>query len=135
MSLADRARAEILDFHEFLTRWMTGRAPRDLAAVDARLRSFDGDFRYVTPAGERRSLDDLRHWFAEGHGDRPELEIRIEGLELRREGPDSALWTYEEHQLAGEERSARLSSVLFLDRPEAPSGVAWFHLHEVWLPG
>ena len=46
----------------------------------------------------------------------------------------SVLMTYEEHQNWTGGDSHRLSSVLFVAKPDAPNGVGWFHLHEVWLP-
>ena len=51
----------------------------------------------------------------------------------RFSGDGFALATYEEwHDLPGA-GNGRLSSVLFGEDDEAPNGVVWLHLHEVWI--
>jgi hypothetical protein len=47
---------------------------------------------------------------------------------------DILLVTYEEWQQSGDQTTARLSTALFRDKPDAPNGLEWLHVHETWLP-
>ena len=134
-SLSQRAEREIHDFHRFLSDWFNGDAPDDAAFVHRRFSAFDPGFFYVTPAGVVRSLEYFSRWAATARGSQPGTAIEIRNVTVRRETRTSVLLTYEEHQSWTGGDSHRLSSVLFVAKPDAPNGVGWFHLHEVWLPG
>jgi hypothetical protein len=132
--LSRRAEREIRDFHRFLTDLFNGDAPGNPALVEHHLNAFDPGFSYITHAGALRSLGDLSRWAANARGSQPGTAIEIRNVTVRRETPTSVLLTYEEHQTWTGGDSHRLSSVLFIAKPDAPNGVGWFHLHEVWLP-
>ena len=132
--LAERAEQEIYDLHRFLTDWFNGDAPDYAAFVERRFSAFDPAFFYITPAGVLRSLDFFSRWASTSRGSQPGTAIEIRNVTVRRETPTSVLLTYEEHQTWTGGDSHRLSSVLFVVKPDAPNGVGWFHLHEVWLP-
>lgn len=127
--MAAAALTEVRAFHGFLVAWFTGAA--EPGALTPRLARFDPAFRYITPDGADRALDELRTDLAGAHGRRPDMRIRIEALSVRWQRADAALVTYEEHQSRGGGASARLSSALFVAGGGAPA--RWYHLHEVWL--
>jgi hypothetical protein len=135
MDIGDGARREIHCFHQFLEGWMTGEIDRDEADMGKRLEAFHADFLYVPPSGRVRRLTDLRQWFVHGHRSNPGVRIAIDNVAIRLAGPGFVLAIYEEHQRSPREETRRLSSAVFLPAAAAPNGVAWFHLHEVLLPG
>ncbi|EDM78639.1 hypothetical protein PPSIR1_29348 [Plesiocystis pacifica SIR-1] len=139
-TFVEAVRREVLDFHVFLTEWKTGRMDRDLGVVEARMRAFETNFRYITPGGVLRSVGALRLWFAEGHGADPSLNIEVRGFRILREHAEGALVFYEEHQHSKVNPSARISTAYFVPTKsqavgeEPKIGAAWAHLHEAWLP-
>ena len=63
------------------------------------------------------------------------FDIWIENFRCRWTAGDHAMVTYEEWHRRRGETSARLTTALFCREETAPSGVAWLHAHETWLPG
>ena len=135
-SLAERCEAEIVELHRFLEEWSNAELP----ATDEAFARFDGviheSFLIVDPdgtvLGRRPIVEAIRK--AHGRWTQAPGRIRIENVRLHQASEDFALATYEEwHDLPGG-GNGRLSSVLFGADPEAPNGLVWLHLHEVWIP-
>ncbi len=135
--LEARCRREVDELHRFFEDWFLARLPATDDAFQRFASVMDDNFLIISPSGRmmrRGSLvDHLRSahgaWKATGNA-----KIWIEKFQLQRTLGDAALVTYEEWQQRGEAPRGRLSSALLGPRPETPNGVAWLHLHEVWLP-
>ena len=130
---------EVRTFHAFLRDWLAGAVPRT-AETFARFSGVMGDgLEVISPRGTITGRDSLVDEFEGLHGqlaaDADEFEIWIENVRCRWLEGDHALVTYEEWHRRRGATSARLSTALFRRAPAAPSGVAWVHVHETWLPG
>lgn len=136
MTLADRCEREVRDLHEFFAGWLAGDSPDDDETFD-RIRTVLGEeFEITGPSGETSDRAAILDGLRASHGQEGEgFEIRIENVRPRFAFEDHCLLTYEEHQRAGDEETARLSTVLFGATDDAPHGVEWLHLQETWLPG
>ncbi|MEM6439207.1 MAG: hypothetical protein AAF763_05860 [Pseudomonadota bacterium] len=137
LPLADRAIEEAHDLHRFLQAWLTGDWPRDGFARFA--DAMAPELQVISPLGATTEREALLTEFESLHGElaakKDAFEIWVERAVCRHVLGDVAVVTYEEwHKLEGE-TSARLSTVLYRDAPEAPGGVSWLHVHETWLPG
>lgn len=126
---------EVEELHVFFQQWFNGELPDE----DAAFARFDSvmapDVVLVSPGGVALSRAQLIKGLRGGHNGRPGIEISTKNYSFRALGPDLWLVTYEEHQVQGETRTARLSSALFRRHPDAPNRVIWEHIHETWLPG
>jgi hypothetical protein len=126
----DRAAAEIDALHRLLQAWFRAEGTDDERAV---LSHFDEGFVMVTPAGRILSYVDFAKALPSMRGTRPGLVMEITDVALRHADTRSALVTYRERQILGEQATDRLSTALLLDRPDRPTPV-WRHLQETMLP-
>jgi hypothetical protein len=126
--------SEIVELHNFFIAWLGGELPKT-SEIFARFSAATAPgFALISPSGQLTERDALVQGLYEGHASRPKLQIWIERPALRvREGALS-LVTYEEWQREAGRVTARQSSALFIEAPEAPNGLAWLHVHETWLP-
>ena len=145
--MEESCRQEVLELHQFFQDWYNAvLEPTDESF--ARLADvIDADFVLISPAGRITERPALLEQLRGNHGNWQNLQpsektggtdlrprIRIESFKLRRVDGDLAVATYEEwHEVRGKTRG-RLSTVVFGRRAGTPNGVAWLHLHEVWLP-
>jgi hypothetical protein len=126
--------AEIVGLHEFFQGWLDGTLPPTDAAF-ARLVDATGDeFTLITPAGDVVTREPLLAQLRAAHASRPGWRMWIERAELRFQRGDLTVATYEEWQQAGDAITAQISTAVFCDRPGAPNGLLWLHVHETWLP-
>ena len=128
---------EVRGFHAFLRDWLAGAVPRSAATFARFSGAMDAGVEVIGPRGTVTGRGALVSEFEGLHGElgTDAFEIWIENFRCRWAAGDHALVTYEEwHRREGAE-SARLSSALFRREAAAPSGVAWMHVHETWLPG
>ena len=130
---------EVREFHAFLRDWLAGAAPRS-SETFARFSGVMGEgLEVIGPRGTVTGREALVEEFEGLHGqlaaDADAFEIWIENFRLRWAAGDHALVTYEEWHRRQGATSARLSTALFRRDEGAPSGVAWLHVHETWLPG
>ena len=134
-SLDDRCRAEVVELHAFLEAWSNAELPPTDEAFARFGDVIAPSFSIIDPDGETLGREPIVEAIRAAHGrwsDDPG-HIRIENYRLRQAGGGFALATYEEwHELSGE-TIGRLSSVLFGRDDDAPNGVEWLHLHEVWI--
>ena len=130
---------EVRGFHAFLRDWLAGAVPRTPETFARFSGAMDAGVEVIGPRGTVTARDALVDEFEGLHGqlaaDADAFEIWIENFRLRWQAGDHALVTYEEWHRRQGATSARLSSALFRRAPAAPSGVAWMHVHETWLPG
>src|SRR5262245_29942975 len=126
--------AEIVGLHDFFQSWLDGTLPPTEAAF-ARLIDATGDeFTLITPAGDVVTREPLLSQLRAAHGSRPGWRMWTERPQLRFRHGDLTVATYEEWQQTGDTITARISTAVFRDRPGAPNGLIWLHVHETWLP-
>lgn len=135
----ERCRREVVELHEFLEGWSNG----TIESTDEGFARFadviDEDFVIISPGGEMTSRGPLVEALRGGAHGRWKTEggapgrIQIKNFRVHRMTEDMVVATYEEwHEVGGKTR-ARMSTVVFGERRGAPNGVAWLHLHEVWM--
>ncbi len=127
--------AEIHELHQFFQDWFSGSLAADDSSFDRFANALAEDFSIVSPEGTRRDRAELLPGLRSAHGTDPGTRIWIENAQLRWQRGAVALATYEEWQERGGQTTARRSSAVFEPAAEAPGGVRWIHVHEVWLPG
>lgn len=133
-TLEERCRAEIVELHDFLEQWSNAELPPtdetfarfgDVMAPSFLIIDTDGELIGRQPIVEAIRAAHGRWREAPGH-------IQIKNFQLHHQAGGLALATYEEWHNFGEPRG-RLSSVLFGPNTQAPNGLEWLHLHEVWI--
>lgn len=139
MTLEALCEAEAARLHVFLEDWLVAALPRTAEAFGAFADAIAEPFVVIGPSGGVTARAALLTEFEAIHGavaaDRGAFRIWIERYETRRVEGGLLLATYEEWHRRRDETSARLATVLYRARPEAPGGVEWLHVHETWLPG
>lgn len=134
-TLEERSEAEVVELHRFLEEWSNAELPPTDEAFSRFAGVIAPSFLIIDPDGSEVSREPIVDAIRRAHGrwrDAPG-KIRIENFRLLHAGDGFALATYEEwHDLPGGAKG-RLSSVLFGEDDEAPNGLVWLHLHEVWL--
>lgn len=132
MDLIERAQAEVINRHHFFVEWFTGRAGEKDMQVSA--RAFAPDMLMIEPDGKMIRADEIVGMITAARGKRPaDFEIRVELVAARQIGNDTALVTYDEHQVIDGQKTARRSSAVFSADPDAPEGVVWRQLQETWI--
>ena len=131
--LAAAAVQEVHDFHCFLADWFSGRAAAGGNTLAEQRRRFDTNLQYIMPSGAIGDGATIEDVLGGAYGSAPSIEIEVRNATVRRADAASVLVTYEEHQSGGDEDNSRRSTALFVPKPDAPNGVGWFHVHEVWL--
>lgn len=131
--LAAAALREVHEFHDFLADWFAGRAAGGDDTLRDQFRRFAPDMQYINPGGGVGDTASIENALANSHGDAPEMVIEVRNATVRRADGGSVLVTYEEHQTGGDNDTSRLTTALFVPKADAPNGVGWFHVHEVWL--
>lgn len=132
MTRSEAVREEIVQLHEFFEGWFTGQLPD----TDAAFRRFSdvmaAEFVLVSPDGEESTRTDLIERLRGAHRSDPDIEIRVEQVRTIAGGDELILARYEEIQESGQERTRRLSTVVFRRAPGAPNGLEWVRVHETW---
>ena len=131
--LAAAALQEVHDFHAFLADWFAGRTMGDENALTDQRRRFAPDMQYISPSGGIVDATMIEEMLGSAGGSAPAIVIEVRNATARRADERSVLVTYEEHQTGGTENNGRLTTALFVPKADAPNGVGWFHVHEVWL--
>ncbi len=134
------AAREVIELHEFLEDWFTGRCANDDDVWSARLLSrFTDDFHITMPAGTLLSGGGLWDPLRAEHGRNPTFKINIRTIvQAARLRNGVSVWTYEEWQRnalnASPPDNGRAASVVFIEDPTTATGLKWAHVHETWLP-
>lgn len=134
-SMAARA---IIELHEFLEDWFTGRCANDDTVWSERLlHCFTDDFHILMPGGVLLKGGGLWDPLRAEHGRNTDFKINIRKIEqgaMLRDGV--TVWTYEEWQRnalnASPPDNGRAASVVA--DASTPTGLIWAHVHETWLP-
>lgn len=130
--------AEIEALHAFFEDWYHARVDRDGDAFDRLRTALAEDFEMVVPSGDLRDREAVLTGIEAQYGSRvdadPGFRIEIRDVTLVDETDDRALCRYVEHQRVDGDWEARLSTVLLGYDSDTPTGLAWRHVHETWLP-
>lgn len=137
--LAAAAIRETTEFHGFLRDWLIGALPRTPAGFSRMALVMAPELAVISPLGMLTRAPALLTEFEALHGvlaDRAgDFAITVENAAHVHTVGDCTLIVYEEHHVLGDDRSARLATVLYRAREGTPNGVEWLHVHETWLPG
>jgi len=134
-ALEDLARLEVVELHRFIEDWSNA-VLADSDEVYARFSdALADDFEIVAPDGSLADREATVAGFRGAHGRWRGApgRVRIEDVRVRVSEEPYVVLTYEEWHDLGAESSARLSTVVLRRADEAPGGVVWVHLHEVWI--
>lgn len=131
--LAAAALREVHAFHAFLADWFAGRAAAGGGVLAGQLQRFDANLQYIMPSGAIGDAATIEHLLGSAHGSATAIEIEVRNAVVRHADAGSVLVTYEEHQTGGNDDNSRLATAVFVPKADAPHGVGWFHVHEVWL--
>ena len=131
----NRIQHDTVALHEFFEGWFTGDLPETDEAFKAVEERLADGFVLVSPRGDVDDRGPLLDAIRSAHGGRPSsFRIWIEDVELRQSHGGVYVATYEEWQQQGdEEPTHRLSTAVLRDNADAPGGLVWLHVHEVWL--
>jgi hypothetical protein len=129
---------EIHQLHDFFQEWFRGELPETDEAF-ARFEDVMAESMvHINPGGTASEREVLVPAIRGGYGSWKERgeawKIEIRAVQLRQDRGDTLVVTYEEWQFLGEQPRARLSTVVFGQRDDAPNGLEWLHVHEVWMP-
>ena len=136
--MEQRCRREIADLHRFFADWFSGNIPNDTAECDRLDAALADGFQIIPPNGRRVDKPQLLAQVRSAYGSHADegMIIEIEHVQVRLVEPPVCLVTYEEWQRhADGPWNGRLSSALFRESEDAPTGVEWLHVHEVGLDG
>lgn len=126
---------EIVELHQFFEDWFNAAIPESDDSFSRLERALGPEFELIGPEGRVHRRGSLMAGLRSAHGkwaDTPG-HIWIESVRLLHREGNLALVSYEEWQEVDGETAVRLSSVLFAVAPDAPNGLSWLHLHEVWM--
>lgn len=134
MTVADDARREVRELHDFFAAWFRGdREPEAFDRVEGALAP---TFRLVRPDGTETDretvLDGVR---AARETEASSFRIAVRDLRVRRRLDDGCLVTYEEWQRRDGAWDGRRSTALLAREPSAPAGVVWIDLQETRTDG
>lgn len=134
-SIDERCRAEIVELHRFLEQWSNAELPDTEETFGRFADVIAPSFVIVDPHGSMAGREPIVDAIRRSHGRWRAApgRIRIESYRLHQHGGGFALATYEEWHDLGDISVGRLSSVLFGANADAPNGLEWRHLHEVWI--
>lgn len=125
--------------HVVLQDWLRGTLSRTPAGFAPFADALANPCRVVSPLGTVTGSAELLtefeaiHGVLSAHGEA--FVIRVKNAAVLHRWEDHALVSYEEWHDLKDDRSARLSTVLYTQDSSAPLGVAWSVIHETWLPG
>ena len=125
---------EVVQLHEFFEGWLGGGLANTEANFERLTAVMSPDFRIISPEGTVTDYESLLAGLRQGHNARPGFRLWVKQVEGRLLAPDLALVTYEEWQEIEGVMNARVSTAVFRQKPTAPNGVEWLHVHETWLP-
>lgn len=134
------AAREIIELHELIEDWVTGRCPDTDEVWTSRLSDrFIPGFHIIMPAGALMRGDGLWGPMRAAYGRNPDFRIQIRNIDQRVELEGGAsVWTYEEWQRnalnSTPKDNGRTSSAVFVACPRRDTGLQWAHIHETWLP-
>lgn len=132
----DACRAEITGLHQFFEDWFRARLERTEDNFKRVSEVLEERFEIISPRGDLMTREKLLAVLWEFYGGYRDQQYRIwtEGLRSRGLSEGQLLVTYREWEELEGEKKGRLTSAIFRKEEQAPNGVKWLHVHEVWIP-
>lgn len=127
MNNLEKAKEEIIAFHEQIAGWFRGEERIGLAGIDGLLKHFSEDFQMVSPNGSKKRLADLKAWLPPTFGAIPDMRIAVSDIQGYATD-QHVLLTYTEKQVVKGQEDTRYSSVVFIREKEQ---LLWLNLWEV----
>ena len=125
--------AEIVQLHQFFQDWHNG----NLAFTEENFSRLSNvlaeQFGMVAPDGQMIERQPLLEGLHQAHSSRQGMRIWIEDVRVLYWFDHLVLAAYQEWQEINGQITARLSSVLFGEKPSTPNNLEWLHVHETWL--
>ena len=134
-SFVEQCADEVDGLHAFFELWFVGELPQTRDALARFSDVLAEEFQLIQPSGLTRSRNGISTDVFDAHGVHDDVTIETSTFEPRDADGDRCLGTYEEWQTVGDDRTGRVSTVLFRRASATPNGVEWVHLHETWLDG
>lgn len=137
--MIDFCTTEINELHQFFEDWFCGRIPDTDQAFSRLEKSLAPDFEMITPSADILSrptlLKQLRAMNGAYLNKNKPSSIWIEDISGRNIPDELCLMRYQEWQgtKSKTDGKGRLNSALFRKSADAPNGIEWLHLHEVWI--
>ncbi|MFQ5558414.1 MAG: DUF4440 domain-containing protein [Acidimicrobiales bacterium] len=119
--------AEIEELHSFFDAWSRG----EEADWDRFESVIAPGFTIVDPDGIESDRATITRGVRDARG-RGEMAIQTVDHRLVRESGDLLVARYVETQRRGDERTRRVSTVVFGRDEAAPNGLVWVSVHETW---
>eukprot|EP00755_Sulcionema_specki_P008564 Sspe_Gene.5971::Locus_1996_Transcript_1_1_Confidence_1.000_Length_710::g.5971::m.5971 len=135
--MEERCRREVLEVHDYFTKYFQGTIPRE--TIRTFRERFAADLTYIYPGGTRGGAGIFDWMEKEAHGSSPEFRIKIDeaSFTFRHLADGVCVVNYHEYQKGArnsDPTNGRLTTAIYERHEDAPCGVRWLHLHEVWLP-
>lgn len=130
----NQATKEIKELHQFFVDWYTAKVPD---TTFKRCEKVLGpSFTIIDPNGNVLTREKIINYVRDSYGKKDEslsFNIWIEEVQHRWTNNGTHVLTYQEWQEEAGNRTARLSTVVFVENDQTPSGLEWVHVHETWL--
>lgn len=135
-ALRARCEDEVVELHRFFQEWYRGEIDLEDEGLSRLSDVLSESFHRISPDGRLVSRSEILASVRAAHGSKPPgFEIRTGEVQFRIGGRRVGVVTYEEWHEEGLDRRGRVSTAVFQDRPDAPNGVEWVHVHETWCEG
>lgn len=132
MHIVDQAVNEVQERHRFFVDWFVEGKDPETMAVSA--HAFGPQMQMFGPDGSVHDSAAVIEMLQNARATRPaDFAINIAILHACDLPGDLAMVIYEERQTLRGHRTARRSTAVFQACESAPCGVAWVHLHEIWI--
>jgi len=125
---------EIHELHAFFTAWYRGTIADPDSAFSRVENVLAPEFTLITSDGYTMPREQLLSLLRGEHAKRPEIEMRVDQIQLRLVSGEIVLITYQEHGVTANGARSKLISALLRRKPNTPNGLEWVHIHEVGLP-
>ena len=131
-TLFDTAHQEVLDLHVQIENRFHNK-PDTTKRLNF-LSYFHPEFTMIGPDGVLRHCEDLKKWYQQAAGSRPQVVITIKQFTPLLTHNDLIMVSYEEHQqVTSTETLRRLSTAIFVPTQHSHQPLLWRHLHETWI--
>jgi len=131
--MTDKCTKEIIELHRFFEEWFNAPEREAEVSLDRVEKALDYNFLIISPKGNRSDKQTLLQNLEKAKGSWNGERIAIKNIDVREVADGLCVAVYEEWQGMPGEMNGRLSSAIFRRAEEAPAGVKWVHLHEVWI--
>lgn len=131
----EQCEQEIVGLHVFFEQWLRAEIPESYESMKRFTDVTPPGFHLVTTSGNVQAYEEICGMIFDGYGTRPTMKLWVDNVQLLHTLPDGHyLVSYHELQQYGDgETSVRISTVLLHEKPDAPNGLEWLHVHETWI--